>query len=70
MLQFALKFRTLLPMVAAFVALLAASPALAQTTGSLRVLTSARVGRFVEPYNHEIGMVYIVQPSAETASGD
>jgi len=34
MLQFALKFRTLLPMVAAFVALLAASPALAQTTGS------------------------------------
>jgi len=39
MLQIPLKFRALLPMIAAFVALLVASPALAQTTGSLRVLT-------------------------------
>ncbi len=39
MLQFAHKIRALLPMVAAFVALLVASPAFAQTTGSLRVLT-------------------------------
>ena len=37
MLQIALKFRALLPSLAAFVALLVATPALAQTTGKLRV---------------------------------